>query len=108
LRIVETKTDSRAGIQSGGSLKVEVTLQLGQLSPNDLSVDIYYGRVDSKADFLDRSTLTLRDITQKGNQTVFRGEVPCQDVGRFGFRVRILPSHPLLSNPYSLGLILWG
>jgi len=108
LRIVETKTDSRAGIQSGGSLKVEVTLQLGQLSPNDLSVDIYYGRVDSKADFLDRSTLTLRDFTQKGNQTVFRGEVPCQDVGRFGFRVRILPSHPLLSNPYSLGLILWG
>jgi starch phosphorylase len=108
LRIVETKTDSRTGIQSGGSLKVEVTLQLGQLSPNDLSVDIYYGRVDSKADFLDRSTLTLRDFTQKGNPTVFRGEVPCQDVGRFGFRVRILPSHPLLSNPYSLGLILWG
>ena len=108
LRILGTKTDSRAGIQSGGSLKVDVTLQLGQLSPNDLSVDIYYGRVDSKADFLDRSTLTLRDFTQKGNQTVFRGEIPCQDVGRFGFRVRILPSHPLLSNPYSLGLILWG
>jgi hypothetical protein len=29
-------------------------------------------------------------------------------VGRFGFRVRVLPSHPLLGNPYSLGLILWG
>ena len=108
LRILETKTDSRAGIQAGGSLKAEVTLHLGLLSPNDVSVDIYYGRVDSKADFLDRSTLTLHDFTQKGNQTVFRGEIPCQDVGRFGFRVRVLPSHPLLSNPYSLDLILWG
>jgi len=108
LRIVETKTDSRAGIQAGETLKVEVTLQLGRLSPNDLSVDIYYGRVDSKAEFLDRSTLTLRDFTQKKDQTVFRGEIPCQDVGRFGFRIRVLPSHPLLSNPYALGLILWG
>ena len=108
LRIVETKTDSRAGIQAGEMLKVEVTLQLGRLSPNDLSVDIYYGRVDSKAEFLDRSTLTLRDFTQKKDQTVFRGEIPCQDVGRFGFRIRVLPSHPLLSNPYALGLILWG
>jgi len=108
LRIVETKTDSRAGIQAGETLKVEVTLQLGRLSPNDLSVDIYYGRVDSKAGFLDRATLTLRDFTQKKDQTVFRGEIPCQDVGRFGFRIRVLPSHPLLSNPYALGLILWG
>jgi starch phosphorylase len=108
LRILETKTDGRAGIQAGGSLRVEVTLQLGRLSPNDLAVDIYYGRVDSKADFLDRSTLTLRDFTQKKEQTIFRGEIPCQDVGRFGFRVRVLPSHPLLSNPYALGLILWG
>ena len=108
LQVVETRTDSRAGIQAGGSLKVEVIMQLGQLSPNDISVDIYYGRVDSKADFLDRSTMTLHDFTQKGNQTVFRGEIPCQDVGRFGFRARVLPSHPLLSNPYSLGLILWG
>jgi len=108
LRILETKTDSRAGIQAGETLKVEVTLQLGRLSPNDLSVDIYYGRVDSKAEFLDRSTLTLRDFTQKKDQTVFRGEIPCQDVGRFGFRIRVLPSHPLLSNPYALGLILWG
>jgi glycogen phosphorylase len=108
LRVVETKTDARAGIQSGGTLKVEVTLQLGHLSPNDLSVDIYYGRVDSKADFLDRSTLTLRDFSQKGDRTIFRGEIPCEDVGRFGFRIRVLPSHPLLSNPYSLGLILWG
>jgi starch phosphorylase len=108
VRIVETKTDSRAGIQAGETLKVEVTLQLGRLSPNDLSVDIYYGRVDSKAEFLDRATLTLRDFTQKKDQTVFRGEIPCQDVGRFGFRIRVLPSHPLLSNPYALGLILWG
>ena len=87
---------------------MEVRLHLGQVSPNDLSVDIYFGPVDSKAELLNRATIPLRDFTQEQNGGVFRGEIPCQEVGRFGFRVRVLPFHPLLSNPYSLGLILWG
>jgi glycogen phosphorylase len=108
LRVVGKRTDTKTGIEVGKSLKVEVSVQLGALSPEDLSVDIYYGRVDSKADFLDRKTISLRDFSQSGSDTVFRGEIPCEEVGRFGFRVRLLPSHPLLTNPYSLGLILWG
>jgi len=108
LRILEKRADTKTPIPFGQKLKVEVVMQLGDLSPNDLAVDIYYGRVDSKAEFLDRETILLKDFVQEDNRTIFRGEVPCQRVGRFGFRVRVLPSHPLCSNPYSLGLILWG
>ncbi len=80
-------------------------MYLGQLFPDDLLVDIYYGHGDSKAEFIDRSTVTLRDFTQEDSRTIFRREIPCDDVSRFGFR--ILPYHPLLNKPYSLGLILW-
>jgi len=108
LRIVEKRTSAEAAVMAGETLKVEVTLQLGKLTPNDLAVDLYYGPVDSKAEFLDRATIPLRLFDQVASGTLFRGEIPCPEVGRFGFRVRILPSHPLLSNPYSLGLVLWG
>jgi starch phosphorylase len=108
LQILGKVTDARRGIELGNSLEVEVTLHLGLLSPHDLSVEIYYGPVDSKANFLDRSTIPLQHFSQRGSQAVFKGKIPCHAVGRFGFRIRILPSHPLLSNPYSLGLILWG
>ena len=108
LRILEKRAGIKGPVQFGQKLNVEVSLQLGRLSPNDLAVDIYYGRVDSKAEFLDRETIPLKDFYQEGNKTIFRGEIPCQKVGRFGFRLRLLPSHPFLSNPYSLGLILWG
>ena len=108
LQILEKRADTGKGIQVGQTLRVEVRLRLGVLSPKDLAVDIYYGPVDSKADLLDRETIPLQDFTQEENGMVFRGEIPCQEVGRFGFRVRVLPSHPLLVNPYSLGLILWG
>jgi starch phosphorylase len=108
LRLLGKRADAKGSIQFGQNLKVEVILQMGRLSSQDLAVDIYYGRVDSKAEFLDRETIPLQDFSQEDGNTVFRGEIPCQKVGRFGFRVRILPSHPLLANPYSLGLILWG
>jgi starch phosphorylase len=108
LQILEKRADTGKGIQVGQTLGVEVRMRLGELSPKDLAVDIYHGPVDSKADLMDRETIPLQDFTQEENGIVFRGEIPCQEVGRFGFRVRVLPSHPLLVNPYSLGLILWG
>jgi starch phosphorylase len=108
LRILGKRADSKGPIRFGQTLKVEAILQLGRLSPQDLAVDIYYGRVDSKAEFLDRDTIPLRELAQEDGKTVFQGEIPCQKVGRFGFRVRLLPFHPLLANPYSLGLVLWG
>lgn len=108
LQILEKRTNTRTGIQVGGVLEVEATLSLGPLSPEDLLVEAYFGRVDSKANFLDRSTIALQPIQREGERTIFKGNIPCSDVGRFGFRIRILPSHPFLSHPYAMGLILWG
>ncbi len=108
LRILEKRSGVKNGIELGKTLKAEVTLSLGRLSPHDLSVEIYYGPVDSKANFLDCFTLPLQPVSEGGERVIFRGEIPCRTVGRFGFRIRVLPFHPLLTNPYSLGLILWG
>lgn len=108
IKILEKRVDVKHSIELGNSIRVEVIMNLGQISPGDISVDIYYGRVDSKAEFIDRSTITLYDFIQEESRTVFYGELPCQEVGRFGFLIRITPHHPLLSRPHSLGLILWG
>jgi hypothetical protein len=31
----------------------------------------------------------------------------CRATGQHGVAVRVLPSHPDLSNPFELGLVLW-
>lgn len=106
--IVEKRSEARRGLILGEVLPVEVDLRMPGLTPQDLSVAIYCGPVNSKAEFLNRSFLPMKPIDHHGDQTTFRGEIPCQQVGRFGFRIRVLPFHPLLSNPYSMGLIRWG
>ncbi|MGC8810535.1 MAG: alpha-glucan family phosphorylase [bacterium] len=108
LKILEKQAEMKRVIALGDTLKVKVNTFLGKISPQDISVEIYYGPIDSKADFLDRDTIALHEFSTEGSLTIFWGEIPCPRVGRFAFKVRILPAHPLLGNPYSLGLILWG
>jgi glycogen phosphorylase len=108
LKVLDVRTENRAGVEAGGTLQVTVDMHLGSLTPADVSVDIYYGPINSKADFINRFTLRLHEASRTGASTVFQGRIPCPEVGRFGFRVRVLPSHHLLTNPFSLGLILWA
>ncbi len=108
IEVTAKRSDARRGMALGEVLPVEVDIRLPGLVPQDLSVELYCGPVNSKAEFLSRSLIPMKPLHQKGDLTTFKGEIPCQSVGRFGFKIRILPSHPLLSNPYSMGLILWG
>jgi len=108
IKILEKRVETRSIIKKGKSLKIEILVSLGSISPEDISVEIYHGPVDSKANFLDRFILPLKHFFPSGEHVIFKGEIPCDKVGRFGFKIRIIPFHPLLKNPYSLGLILWG
>ncbi|MGQ9846727.1 MAG: alpha-glucan family phosphorylase [Bacteroidales bacterium] len=108
LKILEKKVEPSKEVKKGETLKIEVVIELGNLLPQDISVEVYYGPVDSKANLLDRFTQRLSHFIKDGEKTIYRGEILCERVGRFGFRIRILPFHQLLINPYSMGLILWG
>jgi hypothetical protein len=36
------------------------------------------------------------------------GTFPCDDAGRYGYTVRVLPAHADLSSPVELGRIAWA
>ena len=53
-------------------------------------------------------SLTVTDLTCVDPTTrpaVYRGEVPCTEPGRYGFTVRVVPTHPDLATPMDLGRI---
>ena len=109
LNILSVEPQSKSPMTVGEELKVNVRVVLGKITPEDVSVDLYYGPLDSQADFVDRSTVRLTHVkAEKQERHLFSGTIPCMESGKFGFRVRVLPAHPLLINPYSLGLILWS
>jgi starch phosphorylase len=92
--------------QIGDSLHVRARVALDGLSPDDVKVEVVYGRArdsDRLADIA-RQRLAL-ESAEPGQPATFSGTVALDRPGSFGYNVRVVPSHPLLANPAELGLI---
>jgi starch phosphorylase len=94
----------------GKEFPVKVRVQLGNISPNDVDVQLYYGRVDNKGEVPDASTATLLPSggPDASKIVLFTGSVPCKNSGQIGFTVRVLPKHKNLPNAFEPGLVTWG
>jgi starch phosphorylase len=92
--------------QVGDSLHVRAHVNLGSLSPDDVKVEVVYGKArdgDKLAD-IQRRSLDL-ESHDPGAPATFAGTVPLSRAGNFGYNVRVVPRHPLLATPAELGLI---
>ena len=96
-----------ASPQVGEQLQVRAFVQLGALSPDDVSVELVHGRAPRESDQLvDTGTVTLElDSLDGAGVGNYAGTVPLERSGSFGYTVRVVPKHPLLASDAELGLI---
>ena len=93
--------------QIGETLHVGAYVSLGELSPEDVEVQVVHGRTNHRGDDLyGVASLPLEHVeTYEQGRHKFAGDLRLQTSGAFGYTVRILPKHPGLANPASLGLV---
>jgi starch phosphorylase len=93
----------------GSALIVRASVALGELSPRDVEVQVVYGRAGEQDEILDPQfrALALEESAAAGSVTRFAGHAELGRPGPFGYTVRVLPSHPLLSGPAELGLVTY-
>jgi len=108
IRVNLVEFEDQKDIPVGSNLAVSVDIELNALHPDDLNVELYYGPVNSKSEFISTNAITMR---HEGNDDWgnyhFEGEIPCKITGKAGFIVRILPRHDLQINPYETKKIIW-
>jgi len=92
----------------GDKVEVSARVRLGSMSPEDVTVDAYYGRMDPNGDFVERNTVPLEAVESFDGVHLYRGHVPCQKTGRFGYTVRVMPSQQRLENRFVMGLVAWA
>ena len=92
----------------GAVLDVRVTTALGGLTPEDVRVEVVYGRIGDDDEFVEPSQVTLTaDDSAQPPHTRFSGPVELGQPGPFGYTVRVLPSHPQLASRAELGLVTY-
>jgi starch phosphorylase len=101
----------------GSPLTVRAAVALGELSPDDVCVEVVYGRANEDDELVDPCFMALSpdplapgepsgpgDV-KPGTAVRFTGEISLGRPGPFGYTVRVLPHHPLLASRAELGLV---
>jgi starch phosphorylase len=96
-------------MQRGDMLSVSAYIDLGQMSPNDLLVELYHGTVSNQSNEITNAGRTEMKCTgNEGNLSIFQVKIECTETGYQGHTVRILPKHEALIHPYRTGFIKWA
>jgi starch phosphorylase len=100
----------------GAPLVVRAGVALGELSPDDVTVEVLSGRTGPDDEIADPVRTPLRLEALPGTQgsgsagsgavAWYSGEALLGQPGPFGYTVRVLPSHPQLSGPAEMGLVV--
>ena len=101
-------SDNGVEMPVGKELEVVAKVRLGALSPEDVTVEAYFGHLDQRGDFAERETISLEIVDSANGLYTFRGQIPCRDTGRFGYTVRVMPSRGKLENRFVMGLVTWA
>jgi glycogen phosphorylase len=109
IKILDVEAGSLQDIPATSTLKVKIDVHLGSIPHEHLMVDLYYGEVDSSGEMKEREIVRAAHSKDLGGgRHCFTGKIVCSKTGKFGFKVRILPYHPLLVNTHSMNLFVWG
>ena len=92
--------------QLGEELHVRAYVELGDLAPDDVKVELVHGhaREGDKLTDIRRLRLDL-ESHDLGAPATFSGTVQLDRPGSFGYTVRVVPHHDLLATPAELGLL---
>jgi len=97
-----------APFRVGDSFQVMSEIFLGELRPNEVNVELYYGRLKTIDTVSAGKTVPMTVQEKRGNGHYLYGcTLTCDATGRFGFTVRITPTgdHRIRYTP---GLITWA
>jgi len=112
LRIDSISAVHESEIHVGSKICVRACVRLGEITPEDVSVELYLGRLDTDGEITGAAAFPMQPVNHAGNgegiYTFEAAQVPCHSSGRVGYTVRVLPFHRDESRSLIPGLVRWA
>jgi starch phosphorylase len=110
VRINSVESSAADKLQVGDDMRVRAWVHLGELSPEDVSVQIYHGPIDQTGNIREGEIVPMMfgEESSKPGSALFSGAIRYFKSGRHGFTVRVLAHHDDLISPFETGLLQWA
>ena len=104
------ETDATASMPITSTVRVNASVQLGELHPDEVRVQLYTGEVTSLGDIVHAGSVDMKPSGDPDEHTglhLFTGEFRPTGSGRRGFAVRVVPRDARIVGTLIPGLITW-
>ena len=92
-------------VEVGTKIHVSALVRIGELSPDDIQVQLVTGRVSGDDRLYEPRVIPFATgVDVDGGLRRYEGWVEAKRAGAIGYTVRIVPYHPLLASPAEMGL----
>ncbi|MFL6204044.1 MAG: alpha-glucan family phosphorylase [Acidimicrobiales bacterium] len=93
----------------GAERTVEAIVALGDLGPDDVEVQLLHGPSGQGQELAAPEVVALEAAGDAADGHLrYRGRFTCQQAGRYGITVRVVPTHPTLETSVELGKVAWA
>ena len=115
VRVEAVEDGPGAALLVGSDFGARARIQLGPLTPDDVAVEMYLGKLNPANEILEAGITPMRPTGRdaQGRYLFEAATVACAQSGLHGFTVRVRPNHPDLpaadgATPFLPGLIAWA
>jgi len=101
---------SQTQIKVGSNIEVTAMIDLGQLTPEEVRVQVYYGKLTTLGTIGEQAeAINMKASGVESDGTCkFTAKVTYDTSGERGLSVRVMPYHPYLHTSFLPGMITWA
>jgi len=94
---------------SGSPVTITACINLGEISPSNVKVELYFGRLGPDGNLEDPEVTEMK-LGEKTESSIYKysAEITFFEGGEFGYTIRVIPYHQDLINKFDTGLIKWA
>ena len=105
IKIVQLNNLNNVTIDAGNNIEVRCEVDLQNINPDNVSVQVYSGKVLDNGILED---ICVTEMSRESNDSnVYRAKIALTTGGNYGYTFRIMPKHEMILDSQNLNLIKW-
>lgn len=95
-------------INAGDSINMSCIVNLGNISPSSVKVEVYYGKFENNEKLQNGLYKEMQLInTLENGSYEYSTNIEIDNGGNYGYTFRIIPYHQMMINKHDLSLVKW-
>lgn len=105
IKITQSDNLNNVTIDAGNNIEVKCKVDLQDINPDNISVQVYSGKVLDSGILEDINITEMERMFKDSNQ--YKTKIKLKTGGNYGYTFRIMPKHEMILDSQNLNLVKW-